>query len=162
MPLFTGIRTFQKFMHHIHIIIISFQLTQVFYFFTLPQSFTQPNSFLKVMDARSHFFQAVRIRLVKIVLKQLVKIVRKRLVKIVCKRLVKIVCKRLVKIVYERLVEIFSLIYKIQLVNGMFSSPIAACGAQKPNLNFGKLPLGKWHIWEVASWKNVSWDISHP
>ena len=34
------------------------------------------------------------------------------------------------------------------------SAPIAACGTSE-GLTFGKLPLGKLHIWEVATWENA-------
>ena len=38
------------------------------------------------------------------------------------------------------------------------SFPIAACGASE-SLTFGKLPLGKLHIWEVATGKIDAWQV---
>ena len=31
-------------------------------------------------------------------------------------------------------------------------------GLRMPNLTFGKLPLEKFHIWEVANWDIVTWE----
>ena len=30
---------------------------------------------------------------------------------------------------------------------------------ERPNLTFGKVPLGNLHIWEVATWNIVTWEV---
>ena len=42
------------------------------------------------------------------------------------------------------------------------SSPIATQlrRLRRPNQTFRKLPLGKFHIWEVAIWEIVTWEVA--